>query len=363
VTVRHLILGGLVLGGLVAAGASAWISAEPVTVPPPAFNPASNPFPEGIYSTGIIESDQPEGTNTAVYPEVSGVVVQVMVREGQGISAGTPLLRLDDSVPRATAAQQEAQAQAALAVLKELKAEPRPEVLNVSRAQVDVAAANLRTTTAQLTKVLAEYQADSRSVSVDAVDNARNTDSVAQANLELARRQYDLTQAGAWVWDVQNQQRQYEALSKAWAASAALLDKYTLRAPRSGVVLSVNTAIGSYVSPAGTWDSYTQSLSPIMVIGRSHRELQVRCYVDEILVPRLPPTNRMAARMFIRGTNISVPLEFVRIQPLVSPKINLSNERQERVDVRVLPLIFRFHSPPDTTLYPGQLVDVYVGSR
>ena len=46
--------------------------------------------------------------------------------------------------------------------------------------------------------------------------------------------------------------------------------------------------------------------------------------------------------MFIRGTEEQVPLSFVRVQPFVSPKIQLSDERQELVDVRVLPVIFRF---------------------
>jgi HlyD family secretion protein len=71
----------------------------------------------------------------------------------------------------------------------------------------------------------------------------------------------------------------------------------------------------------------------------------------------------MQAKMFIRGTNISIPLEFVRVQPHVSPKIQLSNQRTERVDVRVLPIIFRFEKPADLNVYPGQLVDVYVGEK
>jgi len=58
-----------------------------------------------------------------------------------------------------------------------------------------------------------------------------------------------------------------------------------------------------------------------------------------------------------------VPLTFTRIQPYVSPKIQLSDARQERVDLRVLPLIFRFASAKALNLYPGQLVDVYVSAR
>jgi len=46
----------------------------------------------------------------------------------------------------------------------------------------------------------------------------------------------------------------------------------------------------------------------------------------------------------------------------VSPKIELSNQRQEKVDLRVLPVIFRFEKK-DAPVYPGQLVDVYIGQQ
>ena len=88
----------------------------------------------------------------------------------------------------------------------------------------------------------------------------------------------------------------------------------------------------------------------------------MRVYVDEILIPRLPPTDKIQAQMFIRGTNTKIPLEFVRMQPYVSPKIQLSNQRQEKVDVRVLPVIFRFTPAAGRrAVYPGELVDVYIG--
>jgi HlyD family secretion protein len=100
-----------------------------------------------------------------------------------------------------------------------------------------------------------------------------------------------------------------------------------------------------------------------MGMGNSQDYIGVRCYVDEILIHRLPQPSQMHARMSIRGTNINIPLEFVREQPYVTPKIELSNQRTERVDVRVLPIIFRFAKQKDITLYPGQLVDVYIGDE
>ena len=69
----------------------------------------------------------------------------------------------------------------------------------------------------------------------------------------------------------------------------------------------------------------------------------------------------MKAQMSVRGSNIKIPLQYVRTQPFVSPKIELSDQRQEKVDVRVLPVIFRLEQPRNVKLYPGQLVDVYIG--
>ena len=97
--------------------------------------------------------------------------------------------------------------------------------------------------------------------------------------------------------------------------------------------------------------------------GRARASLAVRCYVDEILLSRLPKGGNIKAEMIIRGSGVHVPLQFVRIQPYVTPKIELSDERQERVDLRVLPVIFNFHADPNLKLYPGVLVDVYINEQ
>ena len=165
------------------------------------------------------------------------------------------------------------------------------------------------------------------------------------------------------MFDVKNQQKQAEALSKAYAASSALLAKYGIKAPIDGVVMSIGATVGSYVSPQGGYDTYTQGMAPIVVMGGSKGTLAVRCYIDEILIPRLPASDKLDAQMFIRGTSTKIPLTFVRVQPYVSPKIQLSNQRQEKVDLRVLPIIFRFEPPPDVQMFPGELVDVYIGEK
>jgi len=360
---RNKVLFTLAIIGLIAGMISAYIYGMQKKPQPPVFSPASNPYAKGVYASCITESYQNNGANINIYPEVTGTIVKIAVAEAEAVSRGTPLLIMDDSVQRATAEQQKSQAEASWALLEELKAQPRKENLEIAKAQVESANAILRTAQDQLDKQRKSYELNPKSVSKDALDNAENAVRVAKANLEVLRKQYELTKAGAWIYDIRNQEKQHDALSKAYLASNSLLAKYTIKAPVDGVVLSINVAVGSYVSPQGAYDTYTQGFSPVMVMGSSQTYLGVRCYVDEILIHKMPQVSHMDAQMFIRGTDIHVPLEYVRIQPYVSPKIELSNQRTERVDVRVLPVIFRFERPKDMNIYPGQLVDVYIGEK
>ena len=348
--------------GILLGCAAAVVFAIEKPAQPPLFHPASNPYSAGIYAEGIVESEQTSGSNVSVYPEVAGTVKKIFVGEGQQVHTGQPLLLIDDSVQRATTEQQESQAQAAHALLEELRAQPRPENLEIAIAQVKAANASLKTTTDALMKQQSAFKEDPRAISKDALDAASNAALVAQANLDVAQRQYELTKAGAWSYDIRNQERQYEALHKASLSSNALLEKYTLHAPADATVLSVNTAPGSYISPQGSYDMYTQGALPVLVLGTPQSRLHVRCYIDEILLSRLPAPSNMKALMTIRGTDTKIPLRFERIQPFVSPKIELSNQRQERVDVRVLPVIFSFAKPQEGNLYPGELVDVYLAN-
>jgi HlyD family secretion protein len=361
---RNAVIFTLVGVGLAGGVLSAWVNSARAKPLPPVFDPAPDPFARGIYAVGIVESYQAHGENVNLYPQVAGTITHIFVSEGQSVRAGEAIFALDDSVQRATAAQLRAQAEAAEATLEELKAQPRPEVLAVARAQVEAAGATLKTAEAQRDKQVHAWKIEPKAVSKDALDNAINAAKAAKANLGVAERQYLLTKAGAWSYDIKNQERVAEAASRAASSAEALLAQYVVRAPRDGVVLSVRAAVGGYASPTqGAYQSYTQAFMPPVVLG-DQEGLAVRVYVDEILIPRLPPADKLRARMFIRGTeNVSVPLEFARVQPFVTPKIELSNERTERVDLRVLPIVFRFTPPKSPSVYAGQLVDVYVGEE
>lgn len=326
-SMRNKLLIALAIIGILAGLVSAYIFSIKQKPQPPAFNPASNPYEKGIYANGIIESYQTSGENINIYPEVPGAVSKIFIAEGQHVTAGAPLLMLDDSVQRAAAEQQKAQTESA-------------------NAQIGLAKASLKSLQDTLDKQKTSYDLDPKSVSKDALDTAQNAVEVGKENLDVA-------------------QKQYKASLKSYLASNALLLKYVIKAASDGTVLSINTAVGSYISSQGTYDTYTGGFDPpiVMGTGNSQNYIGVRCYVDEILIHRLPQPSKIHARMSIRGTDINVPLEYVRAQPYVTPKIELSNQRTERVDVRVLPIIFRFEKPKDVSLYPGQLVDVYIGDE
>ena len=234
--------------GILAGCWAAYFSTVIHAAQPPVFNPASNPYAAGIYAEGIVESVQSSGQNVNIYPEVAGTVKEIFVREGQMVAKGAPLLQIDPSIQNATAEQQKSQAEAAYAMLQELKAEPRKETLDVNIAQVRAAQASLKTAKDGLDKQQAAYAINPGSISKDALDSAINAEAVAETNLAVARRQYDLMKAGAWIYDIHNQEKQYLALQKAYAASEALLGKYTPHASQDGVVLSINSVVGAYVS-------------------------------------------------------------------------------------------------------------------
>lgn len=360
--IGNKVIFSLAAAGIVAGLVAAYIFGIARKTQPPVFAPPSSPYFTAIYANGIIESDQSSGSNINVYPEVSGRITEVLVHEGQTVTAGTPLFAIDDSVQKANTEQLRLEAEAAQTLLNELKAEPREETLAIASSQVGQAESNLKAAGDQYAKDKASYDIDPKSISKDVLDTANDAVQQAEAALDVARRQYDLTKAGAWSYDIANQEKQYEALHQAYESANALLVKYVVKAPVDAVVLSVYAAVGSFVSPQGTYDPYTEANDQVMILGRPQDHLAVRCFVDEILIARLPSPWHIVAQMSVAGTDIKVPLEFVRIQPYVSPKIELSNERQEKVDLRVLPVIFRFPKE-DVPVYPGQLVDVFIGQK
>lgn len=279
---------------------------EPISV-------SYNPYESGVYATGIVETFQKNGSNINKFPSVAGRIIEVKVSDGSSVKKGDPLVLLDPST--------------------------QIGLLNQAQAQVEAAKAEFASQQDQYSKLQKSYALNPKSVSLNALDNAKNAVIAAAENLKA-------TQAYA---DYQ----------------ASQLEEYTIKADVDGHILRVVGSVGDYVTPTtGVYDPYTQGYLPLIQMGEHSDFLQVRVYVDELLIPMLPRDGQMEASLFVRGLyNHAIPLSFVSIQPMTIPNIQLSDQRNERVDVRVLPIIFKFDKPKDINIFPGQLVDIYIKAK
>jgi hypothetical protein len=86
-------------------------------------------------------------------------------------------------------------------------------------------------------------------------------------------------------------------------------------------------------------------------------QLNVRAEVDERDAARVQPGANVIAS--VRGdTSHQFKLRFVRFEPFVVPKRNLNGDGGERVDTRVLQVIYGID--PRVTVRPGQQLDILI---
>jgi multidrug resistance efflux pump len=127
-------------------------------------------------------------------------------------------------------------------------------------------------------------------------------------------------------------------------------------APISGEILRVDVRPGEYVQ-AGQQGS---NATPYIQMGET-RPLHVRVDIDEDEATRLALGSE--AVVSPRGAaNRQVRARFVRAEPQVIPKRSLTNSAAERVDVRVLQVIYELPAT-DGLFRVGQQVDAFVAAK
>jgi HlyD family secretion protein len=277
------------------------------TIPPPPVAPPTKPFESAIAGTGLIEA---AAENVQMGVPAPGIVSEVLVKVADTVKRGDPLMKISDHELRAQLITQQAS-------------------IAVAKATVELKQATLAKIQDMLDRMNAI--ADKRAISMDDLKNRIQDVAVAKADLDAAKAQIVASEAAV-------------------TATNLLLDKLTVRAPRDGTILQVNTRVGEYAS--------TQpKLAPI-VLG-DLATLQVRCDIDEQNAPKV--RSDQPAKAFVKGDSLnSIDLTFVRIDPFVIPKQSLTGGSTERVDTRVLQVIYRLEKPTDKALYVGQQVDVFI---
>jgi multidrug resistance efflux pump len=164
---------------------------------------------------------------------------------------------------------------------------------------------------------------------------------------ELSNRQQDVKVAQAQLAAAKAQCAASEIALK---RVALLIERLTVRAPRDGTILQVNLRVGEYAA--------TSPKLPAIYLGDLDR-LQVRADVDEQNAIRVRPGQRATAHL--KGDpKVSFDLEFVRVEPYVIPKVSLTGASTERIDTRVLQVIYTLKRPENPPLYVGQQVNVFI---
>jgi HlyD family secretion protein len=298
----------LIAFGALTFGIVSMVKSQPgleATVPP--SPPPLSPYTHTVAADGLVESSS---ENISIGTPISDVVTEIPVVVGQQVRAGDILFKLDVR-----------QLEADLAV--------RRAELEVAQSQVPVDAASYDDVKQQLD--FAESLSDKRAISSQELAKREHAVDVARARLEESRAQ--VTAAAADVESLQTQ-----------------IERSIIRAPIDGEVLQCKVHVGEF-APAGVTDT------PLIMLGRL-KPLNIRVDVDENEAWRVRPNAQAVAT--VRGNaNLKTKISFVRFEPYVLPKKSLTGDSTERVDTRVLQVIYRVDDDK-LPLFVGQQMDVFI---
>src|SRR5262252_6845384 len=311
---------------------------------PPSAPPAAR-FESSVGAVGLVEANS---ENINISCAVSGMVTQLSVKAGDRVQPGQKLFSLDDRDIQADLAVKRAALDNARAQFAKLKAQPRPEELPPLEAKVREAQALLADAEVQVR--LIESVSDSRAVKREDVLRRRQNLEAAKARLAQAEKDLALTKAGAWAPDLEIARTQVAQAEAAVHQDEVNIERLTTRAPIEGTILQNKVRLGQYAQCGPLSE-------PLMILG-SVSPLHVRVDVDEHDALRV--REGAPALGSPRGNgSLRIPLQFVRFEPYVIPKKSLTGDSTERVDTRVLQVIYRI-AAESSSLFVGQQIDVYI---
>ncbi|MBL8760197.1 MAG: HlyD family efflux transporter periplasmic adaptor subunit [Phycisphaerae bacterium] len=316
----------------------------------PLARPASvNPFERGVAALGLVE---PASRTIDIVAPEPGLVVEVGVDVGDHVKQGQALFKLDSRVIESQLTRARAAVPVAEAAIARWHALPRKEDL----PPLEAAVASARSILADREELLKMNEA----AAVGKASNARELSAqrfAAQlARSELSKAEAELAKATAGGWEPDRAVAQAE-LAKVKAEVAALellLDRLSVRAPRDAVVLRRSIEPGEF-APA-------DPKQPSLILGDLDH-LRVRAQVDEEDLALVSAAAKAIART--RGAQPQTfNLRFVRIEPYARPKSDLFGTTVERVDTRVVDVLYDLEpdagAPAPTTIVPGQALDVFI---
>ena len=318
---------------------------RPVPAAQPVVEPARSSFSSFVAGTGLVEAST---ENIAIGTHVAGVVTQMFVVVGSTAKAGDPLFTLDDRALQAQLAVRKTALQEAQEKLARLVSAPRAEEIPPAEARVKEAEA-LRAD-AQQQLVLMESVTDKRAISREELSRRRFAVQVEEAKVAAARAQLALLKAGTWKPDLDVAKAEVAAAEAQVKATEMDIERLTVRAPVEGQVLQVKVRAGEYAQ-TGVLQT------PLILLGNVDR-LHVRVDVDEHDAWRVRAGAPATAS--VRGNpDLKTAVQFVRFEPFIIPKRSLTGDSSERVDTRVLQVLYSFERG-QLPIYVGQQMDIFI---
>jgi multidrug resistance efflux pump len=190
-------------------------------------------------------------------------------------------------------------------------------------------------------------------ISLEELNRRRYAVQAGEARLAQAKHNLELLEAGAWKPDLALARAEIARAEADVSAAAVEIDRLTIRAPLEGNILQVNIRPGEFAQGGVL-------VQPLILMGDLDR-LHVRVDIDENDAWRFHPTS--SAFAFVRGNpEFKTSLKFEYVEPYVVPKRSLTGDSNERVDTRVMQVLYGFNRA-DLPIYPGQLMDVYIEDR
>lgn len=348
---RRIFINWILPAAAVAMGVLGFVhvqqASQPVLPLAPPTSPVRSPFGKSVAASGLVE---PKSENIEIGSALSGIVLEVFVPAdavGQQVKQGDALFRVDDRHLKAQLGLQQANLASAEATLRRLEAMPRTEMLPPLEAQVKAAEAERSRLFDQFQRV--QRLNTNKATTDEDVTQRRLNFEQSDQRWSQAKAELELMRAGAWKPDLEIARAAVTIAAAQVEQTQTEIHRALVRAPVDGEVLQVSVRPGQAVS--------TQSNRSLIVLGDSS-ELRVRVDIDEHDIPRFHPP--AAANAFRRGdSHTALPLRFLRVEPYVIPKRSLTGDNTERVDTRVLQVIYVLESP-SVPVYVGQLLDVFV---
>ncbi len=346
--IRKYLLPVLAVAGLVFAIWMMKQAAKPVPAGKPVSDPPRSPFANKISGSGIVEANT---RNISIGSHVPGIVTRVFITVGKRVKPGDPLFTLDDRKQQADLAVKEAALKEARARLAKLKQAPRAEELPPALARVKEAEAILEDARYQLQ--ITEKLKDARAIAIDNVIKRQYAFEAAEARLTQAKADLKLLEAGSWKPDIDVATANVTAAEAEVQGARVEIDRLTVRAPVEGDILQVNVRPGEFAPGGPTPD-------PLILLGNLDK-LHVRVDIDENDAWRFQ--REAPAVAYIRGSpQFKTDLTFEYMEAYIVPKRSLTGDSTERVDTRVMQVIYSFKRGK-LPIYPGQLMDVYIDDR